>query len=43
MMELFGRLPERGETRQAAGLDFKVEKVVGRRVVQVFIKRIRHD
>ncbi|MFH1736637.1 MAG: hemolysin family protein [Actinomycetota bacterium] len=43
MMELFGRLPERGETLQAAGLDFKVEKVVGRRVVKIFIKRMRHD
>ncbi len=40
MLELFGRLPKRGETIQTADLTFIVDKVVGNRVGTVTIKRL---
>ncbi len=40
MLELFGRVPKRGETVQAADLTFIVDKVVGNRVGMVTIKRL---
>ncbi len=39
MLELFGRVPSRGETVEADGLKFLIEKVAGRRVRTVLITR----
>jgi putative hemolysin len=40
MLELFGRVPKRGETVEAAGLSFTIEKVVGNRVGTVRVTRV---
>jgi CBS domain containing-hemolysin-like protein len=41
VMELFGRVPRRGEATEAGGLRFVVEKVSGNRVGQIHIDRIQ--
>lgn len=40
MLELFGRVPERGESMEAEGLLFKIDKVTGKRVIKVMISRV---
>jgi putative hemolysin len=40
MLELFGRVPQRSETVEAAGLSFTIEKVVGNRVGTVRVTRV---
>lgn len=39
MLELFGRVPARGDTTESDGLIFNIEKVAGKRVIKVMISR----
>jgi len=39
MLEIFGRVPSRGENIESDGLEFKIEKVAGKRVRTVLITR----
>ncbi len=43
MLELFGRVPSRGENIESDGLMFKIEKVTGKRVRTVMITRAEAD
>lgn len=43
MLELFGRVPTRGDEIESNGLTFKIEKVTGKRVRTVLISRAEED